>query len=97
MNETGMLVAVGAAMAFLLALPVSFLARLGALAFSARVRGQVRRHPWLHVLWFLAAAAVFLMIVVTGSDRPKSNRSSNQDSGATSDPAPSAASAQYQA
>lgn len=32
MNETGMLVAVGAAMACLLALPVSFLTRLGALA-----------------------------------------------------------------
>ena len=74
-------------MACLLALPVSFLARLGALPFSARVRGRVRRHPLLHALWFLAAAAVFLLFWATGSDQPKSNRSSNQDSGATSDPA----------
>ena len=52
-----------------LALPISFLVRMGFLPFSQRVRNQVKTHPVLHILWFLFAALLFTMVfVVTGSD-----------------------------
>jgi len=51
------------------ALPLSFLVRMGFLPFSQRVRNQVKTHPVLHILWFLFAAVLFTMVfVVTGSD-----------------------------
>lgn len=93
MNEMGMLVLVVGAMACLLALPVSVLVRISVLPFSARARGQVKRHPLLHFLWLLAAVAVFFVVfVLTGSDRPKGKGSSNKASDATSEPAPGVAS-----
>ena len=80
MNESGMLVLIVVLVAGVLALPVSVLVRIVFLPFSKRVRGQVRKHPFLHILWFLIAAIVFMVFVMTGSERPKKKCMSNQAS-----------------
>ena len=61
MNETVILIAVVVLFGALLALPVYMLVRIGALPFSKRARGQVRRHPLLHVLWLVFAVVIFFL------------------------------------
>ena len=81
MNASGMLVLIVVLVAGTLALPISILVRIGFLPFSKRVRGQVRKHPFLHVLWFLVAAAIFFMFSVAGSEQPRKSGKSNRLAG----------------
>ena len=77
MIEIGMIVLIIALYIGILALPISLLVRIGFLPFSRRVRGQVRKHPLIHVLWFISAAAVVIVLGGLTSDRPKMNGKSN--------------------
>lgn len=42
----------------ILFLPVSFIVRLVALLFSARVRSQIKRHPIVHLFWLLGVVFI---------------------------------------